>query len=153
MVKRRGLFIFAPNNPIKYTDPDGRWISEFDADPSEAMYELMAGYPDCPECETPLGPVFTVTASRIWPFMKEQPKPDPVLDANALNGMKEARAEEQPFVPASGAITHDNTLVELFFGPEDLVLMGAMKVFAVVPFIIKANGKIAVAANSAKSDA
>ena len=48
------MFIFAPNNPIKYTDPDGRFISEFEGDPSEAMYELMAeggGDPDCPECE------------------------------------------------------------------------------------------------------
>lgn len=43
------------NNPIKYTDPDGRYVSELEANPSEEMYNLLAERDkdgdECPECE------------------------------------------------------------------------------------------------------
>ena len=43
------------NNPIKYTDPDGRYIPELEANPSEEMYNLLAERDkdgdECPECE------------------------------------------------------------------------------------------------------
>ena len=71
------------NNPIKYTDPDGRWISEFDADPSEAMYELMAedGGDPCPDCKViPLDEV-VITAERV---KKETQQREVVITAERI---------------------------------------------------------------------
>jgi RHS repeat-associated protein len=144
-------YTYVANNPIKYTDPDGRWINELEADPSEAMYELMAedgGDPDCPECDQVSIIHFSQGDLTIFGDLPTCPTDD---EATEFERRTKAMIERTVDNVATGqdGITHDNTLVELFFGPEDLALMGAMKVFAVVPFIIKANGKIVKIRNGA----
>ena len=130
---------YVANNPIKYIDPDGReFIGEFDTYRTSIEEEgLTSGeVPGCPECD-PIGMLqeVLITATRlIGPQTLEE-------QLAYLEETKEIREENQntmyPLPQATGSLDVDNSLVQLFAGPEDVVLIGGAKLLGFVPIILR----------------